>query len=124
MSEKIKKKQIDKKEVNKEVGNDDRIGLFIFGRRPDYLFIAVVLVILAVGLVMMLSASAPYSYRMEGGDSYYYFVRQVAFAVIGIVLMIVVSHVDYRILNSRIAWIAYVLGLRFDELSSYTSNRC
>ena len=122
MAEKTKRKLENK--VNKVKSNDDRIGLFIFGKKFDYGLLIVVLIILAVGLIMMMSASAPFSYRTENGDSYYYFIRQIIFAGIGIVLMLFVSHIDYRILNSRIAWIAYIGGIRTHGIGTSAWNRC
>ena len=126
MSERTKRKLENK--VNKirssEEGNDKKIGLFIFGHKFDVWLLIIVLIILAVGLIMMMSASAPFSYRTENGDSYYYFIRQIIFAGIGIVMMFIVSHLDYRILNSRIAWLAYVFGLRIYGTGTCTWNRC
>ena len=121
MANKTKKKN---EKVNTESNNDKNIGMFIFGRKFDVGLLIIVLILLAVGLIMMMSASAPFSYRTEDGDSYYYFIRQIAFAGIGIVLMFVISHLDYRILNSRISWFAYFVGLRLYELSISAGNRC
>lgn len=87
---------------------------FIVKKKPlDYGLLIVVLVLLAIGLVMILSASAPYSLRTEG-DSYFYVKKQLMFAVIGIVCMLVISKIDYRILNSRLAYLAYIGGLRIN----------
>ncbi len=90
----------------------EQLKLIVKKKSLDYGLLIVVLMLLAIGLVMILSASAPYSLRTEG-DSYYYLKRQLLFAVIGIVLMLVVSKMDYRILNSRLSYIAYIgsLGL-------------
>lgn len=123
MAEKTKRKNVNKVKENDD-SNNEKIGLFLFGKKFDVGLLIIVLVILAVGLVMMMSASAPYSYRTEDGDSYYYFIRQILFAVVGIVLMFVVSRIDYRILNSRIAWFAYVFGLRFYGISFSSWNWC
>ena len=122
MASKTKKKK--EKVNNAESSNDKNIGMFIFGRKFDAGLLVIVLILLAVGLIMMMSASAPFSYRTEDGDSYYYFIRQIAFAGVGIVLMFVVSHIDYRILNSRISWLAYIVGLRCYEFSISAWNWC
>ncbi len=122
-----KKERKRREKVNNEVveaNNDKPIGLFIFGHKFDAGLLIIVLILLAVGLIMMMSASAPFSYRTENGDSYYYFIRQIGFAGVGIVLMFIVSHLDYRILNSRISWLAYVVGLRLYEPSSGAWNWC
>ncbi len=61
----------------------------------DYLFLFLVVVLLAFGLVMLLSASSPYgSTRM--GDPYYFFSRQLLFASMGLVGMIIIARMDYR----------------------------
>ena len=73
MAEKTKRKNVNKVKENDD-SNNEKIGLFLFGKKFDVGLLIIVLVILAVGLVMMMSASAPYSYRTEDGDSYYYFI--------------------------------------------------
>ncbi len=122
MASKTKKKK--EKVNNTESNNDKNIGMFIFGHKFDAGLLIIVLILLAVGLIMMMSASAPYSYRTEDGDSYYYFIRQMGFAGVGIILMFIVSHIDYRILNSRISWLVYIVGLRLYEFSISARNRC
>ncbi|MBQ9267814.1 MAG: putative lipid II flippase FtsW [Clostridia bacterium] len=73
----------------------------------DYGLLIVVLILLAFGLVMVLSASAPYSLRTEG-NSYFYASKQLRFAILGIVVMLVVSNIDYRIYKGRLADIAMI----------------
>lgn len=92
------------------VKEKEQLKLIVKQKALDYGLLIVVLVLLAIGLVMILSASAPYSLRTEG-DSYFYVKKQLAFAVIGIVCMLVISKIDYRILNSRLAYLAYIGGL-------------
>lgn len=104
---KNKKKKIEK---NSSQVNDNKIHLFIRGRKMDFGLLAIVLILVTVGLIMLLSASAPYSLRTEN-DSYFYFMKQLKFAVAGIVLMFIISKIDYRILNSRISYLAYIAGL-------------
>lgn len=60
----------------------------------DYTFLLLVVLVLSVGLVMMLSASAPSGNTLKG-DSYYFFKRQIAFAALGVVGMSIVSRIDY-----------------------------
>lgn len=68
----------------------------------DLPFLALVLLLTAVGLVMVLSASyASAYYNLESGvdtagNPYYYFLRQLAFAAAGVVAMFVVSKIDYQ----------------------------
>lgn len=73
----------------------------------DYGLLIVVLVLLAFGLVMVLSASAPYSLRTEG-NSYFYANKQLKFGIFGIIIMLVISNVDYRIYKGRLADIAMI----------------
>ena len=118
------KEKISKSNQNHEEQNEDnRIHLFVRGKRFDFGLVAIVLILVTVGLVMLLSASAPYSLRTEG-DSYFYFMKQLKFAIAGIILMFVISKIDYRILNSRIAWLAYFGGLRIYVASFSTRYRC
>ena len=68
----------------------------------DLPFLALVLLLTAVGLIMLLSASyASAYYNVDpsvdtGGNPYYYFLRQLFFAVLGIVAMFVLSRFNYQ----------------------------
>lgn len=62
----------------------------------DFTLVITVLLLLSLGLVMVLSASSPTSLQ-ESGNSYKYFLRQLFFAVLGLVAMYFVSRIDYRI---------------------------
>lgn len=62
----------------------------------DVTFFAVVLALMTIGLVMLFSASYPYAYQKYNGDSYYFFKRQLIFAVLGVIVMIVVSKINYK----------------------------
>ena len=78
----------------------------------DYTLLITVLLLLSMGLIMVLSASSPTALS-EGRSSYAYFIRQALFAGIGIVAMIVISKIDYRIYKKfyLLAYIASVLLL-------------
>ena len=89
---------------------DNKISLIVKNKSLDYGLLIVVLVLLAIGLVTVLSASAHYSLRTEG-DSYFYVKKQLLFAVVGIISMLIISRIDYRILNSRISYV--LLGIAF-----------
>ena len=65
----------------------------------DMPFFILLILVLAVGLVCLFSASFAYSYYRNGGDSYYYIKRQLIFAVIGLGAMFAVSFVDYHFLK-------------------------
>ena len=61
----------------------------------DFTFLTLVILIVCVGLVMILSASSPRALRISG-DSFHFFKKQLLFSVIGFILMIVVSRIDYK----------------------------
>lgn len=61
----------------------------------DYTFLLLVGVLVAFGLIMLLSASTPTA-DIKFGKSYYFFIRQFAYVAVGAVLMIVLSNIDYR----------------------------
>jgi cell division protein FtsW len=62
----------------------------------DFILCITVFLLLALGIVMVLSASAPSSLSTYN-NSYHYVVRQAGFALAGIVLMFIISRIDYRI---------------------------
>ncbi|WP_308638914.1 stage V sporulation protein E [Paenibacillus silvisoli] len=63
---------------------------------PDMWMIISILLILAIGLVMVYSASAVLAFH-EFGDKFYYVKRQVLFAALGVGAMIVAMNADYWI---------------------------
>ncbi len=106
LKEKYEKQR--KERIKRERNEDkDRVKLFVSGKSLDLGILADILMLLTIGLIMILSASAPYSLGTEG-DSYFYFKKQLYFAIAGIILMFVVSKIDYRIFNSRISYLAYI----------------
>ena len=66
----------------------------------DLPFLMLTIVLVAIGLVMLLSASYPSAYYdlrgNTGGDPLYYFKRQGVFALVGFGVMYVVSKLNYR----------------------------
>ncbi len=71
----------------------------------DFILCITVLVLLALGIIMILSASAP-SALSTTGNSYTYVKKQFAFAVVGIIMMFIISKIDYRIYK-RYYWPIY-----------------
>ena len=65
------------------------------GKQLDFTLLFVVLVLLFIGLIALSSASSYYALT-EFNDSSYYIVRQIAFAVVGIIGMLVISKIDYK----------------------------
>jgi cell division protein FtsW len=61
----------------------------------DFILCITVLVLLALGIIMILSASAPSSLSTNG-NSYTYVGKQFASAIVGLVLMFIISKIDYR----------------------------
>ena len=77
--------------------------------RMDYILFITVLILLSLGVIMVLSASAP-SALSKTGKSYTYFVRQFAFAVIGIGIMLFISKIDYRFYK-KYYWLVYAVSV-------------
>ncbi len=63
-------------------------------RAPDFLLFLTVFMLLSIGLVMILSASE-YSTLVRFNDSFYYFKRQLLWALIGLTAMFVVMNWEY-----------------------------
>lgn len=61
----------------------------------DYPFLIIVLLLLIIGLVMVFSSSYAAAYY-DNLPSTYYFFRQGIFAVFGVVVMLILSRIDYR----------------------------
>ncbi len=79
----------------------------------DLPFLALVMLLTAIGLIMVLSASyASAMYNLDRGintegDPLYYFKRQFGFAVLGVIAMFVISKIDYQ----HFRWMSvFVLG--------------
>lgn len=75
----------------------------------DIAFLSFVLILLSIGLVMLFSASYAYSYTYFG-NSYRFIIRQAIFAVIGVGVMLIISRINYHILQ-KFSWIIYVITL-------------
>lgn len=75
----------------------------------DNIFLSLVLIILTIGLVMLFSASYAFSYA-QYGNSYKFIMRQGAFGVIGVGVMLAVSKIDYHIWR-KFAWIIYGISM-------------
>ena len=61
----------------------------------DYTFLFLVIMLLAVGLVMLLSASAPASSTIHG-NPYYFFGKQLGCAAAGVAGMLLISRINYN----------------------------
>ena len=75
----------------------------------DYIIWVTVMILVAFGLIMVLSASAPSSLSETDGKSSYQYIKQQAIsAVIGLVAMMACSKVDYHIFR-KLKWIIYIV---------------
>lgn len=74
----------------------------------DFQFLGIILILLSFGLIMILSASSPVAYAssLTGNDSFYYFKKQLMWAVVGGVLLVAASRYDYRKLKK---WAKFAL---------------
>lgn len=80
-------------------------------KRMDIGLLVTIFILLSLGLIMVLSASAPSALTYEG-DSYFYFKSQLVNACIGIAAMFFFSIVDYRLYNvGRIPVISLCVAL-------------
>lgn len=75
------------------------------GNQFDFTLCITVLILLAIGIIMVLSASAP-SALSTTGNSYTYVKKQFAFAIVGIFLMFTLSKIDYRFYK-KYYWLVY-----------------
>lgn len=65
----------------------------------DIPFLGLTIALLTIGLIMLFSASYPYAYYYKD-SSYYYFIRQIVFAVAGLAAMFLMSKINYKILKA------------------------
>ena len=72
-----------------------QFSLLSIGKGLDIPFCMLIVLLLAIGITMMFSASYPVAFY-EIGDSYYYLKRQLLFAIVGLAIMLAVSYVDYH----------------------------
>lgn len=66
----------------------------------DFLLFMTVLILLSLGLIMLFSASAPLAEK-ESGNIYYYINRQLIFAAIGMISMLLAANYDYHKIGGR-----------------------
>ena len=93
-----KKDKTSKAKKSNKLNKFEKSNVFVVGGF-DIPFFAATIALLTVGLVMLFSASYPYSLN-KYGDSYHYIIRQLAFAIVGVVVMLVVSKINYKLLKA------------------------
>lgn len=74
----------------------------------DFILCVTIILLLALGIVMVLSASAP-SALSTTGNSYTYVKKQLGFAAFGLFVMFFLSKIDYRAYK-KWYWYAYIIG--------------
>lgn len=80
-------------------------------RRPDVLLLSSVLLLLVMGLVMVLSASGVMAAKFHGGK-YHFFVRQMLYAGIGLISMLVcLSTRQERLYKHTYLWLLISIGM-------------
>ena len=62
----------------------------------DLPFLLLTLLLTAMGMVMVLSASFPSAYYENNGNGAYYFIRQGIFALLGLAVMFALSKLNYQ----------------------------
>jgi cell division protein FtsW len=85
-----------------------KMGIYQEGKL-DISFLSFVLLLLSVGLVMLFSSSYAYSLA-QYGNSYHFIIRQVIFAVVGVLLMLLLSRIDARVYR-KFSLVFYVISV-------------
>jgi cell division protein FtsW len=67
--------------------------------RLDYILAVTIGALLVIGLIMVYSSTFDTAYQWNDGQSTYYLVRQVLFAVFGLVLLLILARLDYTHLH-------------------------
>lgn len=90
----------------------------------DFILCITVLLLLALGIIMVLSASSPSSFS-ETGSSYTYVKKQAISAVIGLIAMFIISKIDYRVYRHfyKIAYAGSILLLAIVPIIGTESGR-
>lgn len=89
-----------------------KFSILSIGKGLDVPFCMLIVLLLAIGITMMFSASYPVAFY-EIGDSYYYLKRQLLFAVVGLAIMLAVSYFDYHHFHR---FSALILGVSYMAL--------
>lgn len=74
---------------------------------PDFVLFAIVLALLSIGIIMVFSSSAVAAGQTIG-DPFYYLKRQLLWALLGLVAMVIVMNIDYFHYRGYVDW--FLLG--------------
>lgn len=95
---------------NSVIKSKKKKSLFSAGQM-DIAFLMIVLVLLSVGIVMLFSASYAISIN-EGGNGLDYAMKQIVFAVLGLIIMLIASTVDYHVFRKpAVAYGLFIIAL-------------
>ncbi|MBO5231187.1 MAG: putative lipid II flippase FtsW [Clostridia bacterium] len=75
----------------------------------DIGFFALVTILLTIGLLMLFSSSYAYALAYFK-DSYHFIKKQAIFAVVGFILMLIISKIDYHVYR-KFAWLGYIVSV-------------
>ena len=87
----------------------------------DIAFTCLVMILFAIGVTMMYSASYPYASAYSDNGPNVYFFNQLKAGLLGFAAMAIVSKINYRVLNSVLTPIAFV-GTVFVLILTYAYN--
>lgn len=85
----------DKKANGKRKKIKDKLKIFDVGLGVDIPLLIFTLALVVIGVIMMFSASYVFAYA-QTGKSTYYLTRQLGFAIVGVILMIIFSYFNYQ----------------------------
>lgn len=94
------------------MANKEKKFSLVLNKKFDYSILIITLLLLSIGLIMLLSASAPTSLSETGDNSYQYVTKQGIMAIAGLFAMIVFSKFDYRIFK-KFKWLIYAVCVAF-----------
>lgn len=77
--------------------------------KVDIVFLSLVLILLTIGLIMLFSASYAYSFERYG-NSYRFISRQALLGGVGLVIMYVLSRIDYHIFR-KWSWVIFAVTM-------------
>ena len=78
-------------------------------KQLDFTFLFTLIILLAIGLLALSSASSYYALT-EYSNSSYYLIRQLVFAAVGIIVMLVISKIDYN-KYKKFGYLIYLIGI-------------
>ncbi len=75
----------------------------------DFGMLTIIIVLLCIGLVMVSSASS-YLALTSYNDSNYYLIKQLQFAILGVIAMLIISKIDYRVYK-KFSYLFFIISI-------------